>query len=274
MIMDTKGNHSVKKGSVTLYMVLLVAVIGVMSVLRNCKWSAEKPIEKNGEVVAIEYSPLLCYTYDDTLGGFSYDLLRLVARRGGVELKFQPMVTLSKSLARLKAGDYKMVIAEFPVTKENKEDFLFSDPIYLDRQVLVQKKLFDGTIAIKSSLDLANDTVWIVEGSSMQSRLKNLSHEIGDTIYVNNEPEYGSEQMFIMVAAGEIKYAVMNERIAKIMSKKYPDVDVSTGISFSQFQSWIIQKEDSVFCDSINSWLKAVKETPEYQALYNRYFPE
>lgn len=274
--MSAVQKKSVKKGSIALYAVLLLVAVVVMYMLRGyAKPQVAKIEDKKGElVVAVEYAPMFLYTYGDTLGGFSYDLLNLIAAQKGIKFNFQPMVTLSSSLDKLKAGDYRMVCAEFPVTKEHKQDYLFTTPIYLDRQVLVQMKNGEGRIAVKSQLDLANDTVWVVNGSSSELRLENLSSEIGDTIYVMTEKNYGAEQLFLRVVSGEIKQAVMNERVAQELSKKYPNVDITTGISMTQFQSWILNKNDSVFCDSINSWIDAVKHTQEYTNLYNRYFSE
>ena len=272
--MSAMERKTVKKGSIALYLALLLIAIIAMIVLRNFDKIVSTPDtpQRDSMVVAIEYSPLSLYTYSDTLGGFSYDLLRMVAQKAGINLKYQPMVTLTSSLKKLKSGEYRMVCAEFPVIKENKDDYLFTTPIYVDRQVLVQRIQPDSTIAVKSLLDLAHDTVWVVDGSSIASRLLNLSHEIGDTIYINADKEYGTEQLFLRVATGEIKQAVMNEQVAKKMATLYPNVDISTSISFTQFQSWILQREDSTFCDSINSWLEAVKLTPEYKSLYDRYF--
>ena len=274
--MSAVQKKSVKKGSIALYAVLLLVAVVVMYMLRGyAKPQVAKIEDEKGElVVAVEYAPMFLYTYGDTLGGFSYDLLNLIAAQKGIKFNFQPMVTLSSSLDKLKAGDYRMVCAEFPVTKEHKQDYLFTTPIYLDRQVLVQMKNGEGHIAVKSQLDLAKDTVWVVNGSSSELRLENLSSEIGDTIYVMTEKNYGAEQLFLRVVSGEIKQAVMNERIAQELSKKYPNVDITTGISMTQFQSWILNKNDSAFCDSINSWIDAVKHTQEYTNLYNRYFPE
>lgn len=274
--MSAVQKKSVKKGSIALYAVLLLVAVVVMYMLRGyAKPQVTKIEDKKGElVVAVEYAPMFLYTYGDTLGGFSYDLLNLIAAQKGIKFNFQPMVTLSSSLDKLKAGDYRMVCAEFPVTKEHKQDYLFTTPIYLDRQVLVQMKNGEGHIAVKSQLDLAKDTVWVVNGSSSELRLENLSSEIGDTIYVMTEKNYGAEQLFLRVVSGEIKQAVMNERIAQELSKKYPNVDITTGISMTQFQSWILNKNDSAFCDSINSWIEAVKHTKEYTNLYNRYFSE
>ena len=273
--MSPMQRKNVKKGSVVLYAILLVVAIVVMVILRGFSKQDTKCVNDNNEiVVAIEYAPMFLYTYDDTLGGFSYDLLQLVAKHGGVKLKFQPMVTLSTALDKLKEGEYKMVCAEFPVTKEHKQDFLFSNPIYLDRQVLVQRVDSVGNKNINSQLDLAHDTVWVVKGSSAELRIKNLSHEIGDTIYVKTENSYGAEQLFMRVSSGEIKQAVMNERVASELAKKTSTVDISMGISLTQFQSWVLNKEDSTFCDSVNVWIDAVKHTQEYTNLYNRYFSE
>lgn len=271
--MSPMGRKTFKKGSMVLYVLLLMAALVVMSWLRN-SIETKRVEERRKTLVALEYAPMFLYTYSDTLGGFSYDLLRLVAKQGGIDLEFQPMVTLSTSLEKLKSGEYKMVCAEFPVTKDNKQEYLFTTPIYLDRQVLVQKKTANGDIAVKSQLELANDTVWVVKGSSSELRVKNLSHEIGDTIYVKAEPEYGAEQLIMRVLSGEIRLAVVNERIAKEFAKKNQSLEIAMPISMTQFQSWIINKTDSVFCDSINSWIEAVKQTPEYKTLHSRYFPD
>lgn len=273
--MSPVQRKKVKRGSIALYALLLIVAIVMMIVLRGyVKHDEVKTDDSNDIVVAIEYAPMFLYTYDDTLGGFSYELLQLVAKQGGVQLKFQPMVTLSSSLDKLKAGDYRIVCAEFPVTKEHKQDFLFTNPIYLDRQVLVQRIDSMGNKNINSQLDLAHDTVWVVKGSSAELRIKNLSHEIGDTIYVKTENSYGAEQLFMRVSSGEIKQAVMNERVASELAKKTSTVDISMGISLTQFQSWVLNKEDSTFCDSVNVWIDAVKHTQEYTNLYNRYFSE
>ena len=128
--MSAVQKKSVKKGSIALYAVLLLVAVVVMYMLRGyAKPQVAKIEDEKGElVVAVEYAPMFLYTYGDTLGGFSYDLLNLIAAQKGIKFNFQPMVTLSSSLDKLKAGDYRMVCAEFPVTKEHKQDYLFTTP--------------------------------------------------------------------------------------------------------------------------------------------------
>ncbi len=222
--------------------------------------------------IAIEYSPLSLYTYDDTLGGFCYDFMRIIEPISGHKFKFNPIVSLENTLAGLDKGIYDMVIAQFPATKENRDKFLFSDAVYIDRQVLIQLKDSVGNISIKTQLDLAGNTVYVIKGSPMRSRLANLSHEIGDTIYIAEDVNYGTEQLFLRVATGEIQYAVINKSIAAKMAKSYPNVSYSTEISFSQFQPIILRKNDTILCDSLNQWIQTTKQSALFKSLQSRYF--
>jgi membrane-bound lytic murein transglycosylase F len=273
----------VKKGQPLVYIAILIFVIVLMVLLRHCSKVDNSVISKFGHQsggdtidVAIEYSPLSCYSYADTLGGFNYDLLRLISAYSHRPVKFHPVVTLAKSLKGLEMGSYDLLAAQFPVTAANKKRYLFTDAVFIDRQVLVQRRDGKGNVAVKSQLDLAGKTIYIVKGSPMGERIKSLSREIGDTIHIAVDDQYGPEQLFMRVATGEIKYAVINERIAQSLSPRYPKVDISTGISFSQFQSWALRKDNKALCDSINAWKRAVKTRPPYSARYNdllqRYF--
>ena len=163
--------------------------------------------------------------------------------------------------------------AQFPVTRENKAQYLFTQALYLDKQVLVQR-ITDHGVTVNSQLDLAGDTVNIVKGSPMRERIISLSREIGDTIFVVSDSVYGPEQLFLMVATGDIKYAVINETIARKMAASHPGVDISTAISFSQFQSLTLQKDNKELCDNFNKWISRVKKMPQYREIYNKYFQQ
>lgn len=262
---------------IVLYIILLISVIAIMISLKRCETSpiaglTERHSEGDTIDVAIEYSPLFLYTYNDTLGGFNYDLLRIIARQNHINLKFHPIVKLNDALQGIDKGLYDIVAASLPMTADNKEKYRFSEPVYLDKQVLVQlKDSLTGKCRINSQLDLAGDTVWVVEGSPVAKRVSNLAREIGDTIYTRFEPTYGTEQLFLLTATGEIKQAVINERIAKQMVVHYPNMDISTDISFNQFQSWIISKDKPALADSMDVWIKRAKATQSYRDLEMRY---
>ena len=270
-----------KKWQLALYLLLLVAAIVAMVMLRNCGGDeglvgAHSRIDKEsgGDTidVAIEYSPLSYYTYGDTLGGFNYEFLKLLESSCELKFKYHPIVSLQHALDELKKGHYDVLAAQFPVTRENKEHYLFTSALYLDNQVLVQRT--DEGLAIRSQLDLAGDTVNIVKGSPMRDRIISLSREIGDTIYVVQDSVYGPEQLFLMVATGDIKYAVINESIAKKLASTHPNVDVSQAISFTQFQSLTLDKGSIELCDRLNESILKVKKMPQYNALLRKYFSQ
>ncbi|MBD5284791.1 MAG: transporter substrate-binding domain-containing protein [Bacteroides sp.] len=253
----------------------LGVALTLMYTLGNCARGSSAAADGNsgGDTidVAIEYSPLSFYQYDDTLGGYNYDLLRLLARDHNLVFNYHPVTAVSKPLEKLENGDYDLLVADIPATTELKEQYTLLEPVLLDKQVLVQRKDPKGNVKIKSQLDLAGDTLWIVAGSSIEKRINNLAKEIGSDINIKHEDEYGAEQLFIMTALGEINNAVVNERVARELIDKYPNVDISTDISFTQFQSWLTSKANPALADSINKWLVDLKKTDEYQMLVEKY---
>mgnify|MGYP000674131661 CR=1 FL=1 len=88
-----------------------------------------------------------------------------------------------------------------------RENYLFTEPIVLNKQVLVQRtaEANNGQAPIRNQLDLAQKTLYIPKDSPALLRLQNLGHEIGDTIYVVEDELYSTEQLMIMVAKGDIE---------------------------------------------------------------------
>lgn len=261
-----------------LYGLLLVAALTLMLCVRTCSMPTLRVAERHpsgGDTidVAIEYGPLSLYRYDDTLGGFSYDLLRQMASERVLHLKFHPVVALGEALDGLDKGLFDIVVAAMPMTERYRERYAFTAPVYLDRQVLVQLRDSTGKAPIGSQLDMAGHEVWVMAQSPVADRLHNLASEIGDTIYVVEDPAYGSEQLFLMTATGEIPSAVVNERIARAMTADYPQVDISTAVSFNQFQSWLCRKADSLLVSRLDTIMEAQRQTESYRKLSRRYFP-
>ena len=184
-------------------------------------------------------------------------------------MKFHPIVTLAKGLEGLNDSTYDVLVAQFPMTAAGRERYLFTNPIYIDKQVLVQR----AATGVKRQFQLAGDTVWVVKGSPMKERIEGLSREMGDTIHVMTDSIHGAEQLMMRVASGEIKFAVVNRSIAHAMTTKLNGLDVSVDISLSQFQAWVLRKNNQALCDSINSWLEQIKANKLiYDPLNNRYF--
>lgn len=256
-----------KKGNAPFYMLLLAIVVIVMMMLRQCSVKTlpqrQEPIAGGDTInVAIEISPVGVTLQRDTLSGTYYDLLAEMAEAHGRPLKFHPFTQLQHALDGLDEGRYQIVVSDIPATTELKEKYLFVDPVAIDRQVLVQRRdTATGAIAIQSQFDLANRRINVPHGSPFISRLHNLAREIGDTILVTEDPDYSSEQMIMLVALGELDNVVVNQRTARHLLEKYPNLDASVGISFNQFQGWALSPRDSLLRDTLNAWLHALPPT-------------
>ena len=264
-------------GRLSLYLGLLLAAFITMWLIRTC--SIPSPFSKAGTKpsggdtldVAIDYGPMSLFTYDDTLGGYNYEMLRGMATANGLKVIFHPVTSPGSSIEGLENGLYDIVVSDIAATAEASENVVFTEPVYLDKQVLVQKKDSLGNTEVSSQLDLAGREVWVTSGSPSAMRLRNLSAEIGDTILVKEDPDYGSEQLVMMVAVGDIPLAVVNEKTALRLAGEYPGIDVSTAISFTQFQTWALRKKEMELTDSVNSMIKRYKQTDGYKDLLRRY---
>lgn len=265
-----------KKGSITVYVTGLLIVLLLMFMLRKCSTEtlSSNDNRAGGDTlnVAIELSPLGISTRLDTLSGFHYDLIRIIAARHNRPLQISAFSSPASAFASLKNGRYDMVISDIAATAKLKKELLFTEPIYLDKQVLVRKHGTTTDSVFKfTQATLAGDSVWVAEGSPFADRLRNLAHEIGDTIYVMDNHGYGAEQLGMLTALGQIKQAVMNNEQAERIKTEYPDLDISTPISFNQFQGWVLAPGSETLRDSINVWLTEFKSTREFRKLLEKY---
>ena len=251
---------------------LMLIAVGLIVSVRECS----TPMPSNGYEyvrgrgdtinVAIDYSPMSLYRFGDSLAGFNYEMKKDMAAMYGDNVKFYPIASVNEALDELKAGKYDVVISDLPVTASRRESFRFTEPVYLDKQVLISR---DTTV--KSRLDLGGKEIWSLEGSPAAERLHNLAREIGDTIIMRHDSIRSAEQLFMLTAMGKIPFAVINSAKAIHLAKDYPDVDVTTPVSFTQFQSWVVNKDNRALADTLDSQIRRFKQTPQYKDLIDRY---
>ncbi len=120
--------------------------------------------------------------------------------------------------------------------------------------------------------ELAKKTLYVPANSPAILRIRNLSHEIGDTIYIKEDLLYGAEQLAMMVASGEIEYAVCDEGVAAKIARSIPEIDYATLIGFTHLEAWAVSEKSPVLLDSLNVWIEQVKKTREYEKIYERYY--
>lgn len=248
---------------IVVYGLLLIIVIVAMFGLRHIA-KGNNSHNGNGERedtihAAIVYGPesyrvLMSEDGNDSITGINYHLLSGLEKALGIKVIMHPVIDREAAMAKVASGEYD-IFASLPADNYLKQDFLTSKDIYLDRMVLLQKRNENGTLPIRSALDLDGDTIHIEKGSAAKRRLENLQKEIGGTITIVEEPELSEEYLAIKVAKSAWKFSVVNEKIAKKMKEQYPDLDYSTPVSFTQFQVWIMPQGRDSLLKLVNEYL-------------------
>lgn len=265
-----------------LYFFLLGLAVSAMVGLWKIKKEAKpllprdyKEIKEKGVLRLItEYNQSGYYIAGDTIEGFQYELGQAIARLSGMEVQTHLEMSLAESFKALDGQICDIIARNIPITSEIKENYLFTQPMVLNKQVLVQRRAEanEGIEPIRNQLDLAHKTLYIPKNSPALIRLQNLEHEIGDSIFVIEEELYSSEQLAIMVAKGDIDYAVCDQQIALLSSRQLPEIDIATDISFTQLQSWAVRKDSPVLRDSLDSWLEQIRRDGTFDRIYKRYY--
>lgn len=259
--------------------VLIGAVVGVVALMwlttkcTNTEHSAfgnGRPQKSGGDTldVVIEISPLLYSLANDTVSGLDYELMTELSH-GWRPVKFHPMVDLDYGLRGLQDGTFDVLISSLPSTSGLKDSLLLTDRVYLDHEVIVQRR--DDPKFAHTADALAGDTVWIAEGSPFAERLRNLADEIGDTIIVQSKPGWSAEYLVMLVAAGQVPRAVVNKGVASRMLDAHPNLDASTSVSLTQFQTWALAPGQTALRDSLNARLNTLQAKPVYNRILNLY---
>lgn len=232
-------------------------------------------IALSGTVRAVtEYNSISYYVDSGKIKGFDYELMLAFAHEKGLEAEITPDMSFANRMQNTIKGKYDILASGTVVNSSSKDSLLFTHPIHLSKQVLVQRaeRSDSDSVYIDNQLQLAGKTLYVVKDSPSLLRLHNLMNEIADTIYVVQVDRYGPEQLVAMVANGDIDYAVCDESIVQASVQDFPNLDIKTDISFTQFYSWGVNKSAPVLLDTLNAWLDRYVQTKEYKELCKRYF--
>lgn len=295
-------NNSILKSITSSRFVLIFFFTIVFLSFSNCskatgkkklqKEAAKKYINLNYDLTQIKeagvlriittYSPTGYFLYKGETMGFEYELFNRLADYIGVNLEVVLAKNVDSVIPMLNRGDGDIIALGYTITSKRKEDVSFTDPYLITYQSLVQRKPENWrkmTVDnIKKQLatdivDLIHDTVSVREKSSYFERVKELSSELGDTVYIDILPgDMVDEEIIKHVSEGKIKYTVIDNNKAKIHQSYFPNIDINTPVSLSQRIAWAVRKDSQELLDTINFGLKQIKRSPDYNVIYKKYF--
>lgn len=267
--------------------IAILAAVAVVSIIKHTKadYSVRDydDIEKEGVInVIVEENKMSYYTIQcdtlvecDSLEGLQVKMVEEFAHKHTLNVKFISERNLDKAMDMLLSNQVDLLAWHLPVYNEMKETVSYTIPVFTSRQKLVQRRrkpgVVDSTLFIDNQLDLAGKHIYVAPGSIFKHRLHNLEKEIGDTIYLHEIPDSNDDMLCRMVSDTVIDYFVCDEFVARVLQKDYPNVDMTTAISFTQNYSWGVRPESPALLDSLNSWLAVYLESKAYNKIYRKY---
>ncbi len=267
-----------------IYLVLLIiAIVAMVWIWSGLNSGANKSavsrdlmeiLESNELNVVTDYNSIGYFVQGDTVRGFQLEMMKALEKEWGIRVNLFLENNLEDNLKGLLEQRYDLVARSIPVNTELKERIAFTIPITFNKEVLVQRsaEYNDSIQPIRRHLDLAKKTIHVAKDSPAILRINNLSHEIGDTIFILEDPIYEAEQLVMMVAAGDIDFTVCDVKVAYRLRNVLSEIDIETDISFTQLEAWAVRYDSPVLLDSLNSWLTRFKTTKEFGELEKRYY--
>jgi len=242
----------------------------------------DKIIERDTLIAIIDNSSTSFFIYKGQPMGFEYELLKLLSKELGVNLRLIQTTSIEGAFRMLNKGEGDIIAYNLTVTTERKKIVKFTKSQYTTRQVLVQRKPenwrsmklheIDAQL-IRNQVDLIGKEVYVRNSSSYLHRLEHLSEEIGGEILIIEESEDADTEALIRrVASGDIDYTIADEDVALINTAYYPNLDVETPVSFPQRIAWAIRKNANELESRIDNWLTELQREPTYNVIYKKYF--
>lgn len=239
-------------------------------------------IEKGKLVVLAENSSTSYFIYRGEKMGFEYEILREFTKELGIDLEVITVPNLDNLIPMLNNKEGDIISCNYTITRERTKLINFSLPYIQSPQVLVQRKPegwqkmeYDEMkkTMISEPVDLRQKHISVWENSSYFQRLIHLQEEIGDSIHVDPvNGMIGTEELIEQVAQGIIDYTITEENIAKVNSRFYNNIDISTEISVKQNIAFGLRKESSLLKAKLDKWLEGFLTSKTYKHIYRKYY--
>lgn len=255
--------------------VLVVALVMAVYIFnsKNKQRDLAEIIQSGRLTVVTENSEFGFTNTTDSIYGFQFEIVKAFANSMGLELEVIEHKDLSKMSDDVLNGNADVIAGFIPVTKENKSEFLISAPILTSRLMLVQRK--DTTSAanlrVKASAT-GGDTISVIKNSPFISRIKHLSDELGQEIYIAEVNAGNMDEMLTLLEDKKFNLTVCPEILVPALQEKYPTVDFSESIGFNQEYAWMIHPEARELHQKLNDFLTEFVGSSAYWTLYRKYF--
>lgn len=238
-------------------------------------------LKKNKLTILAENSATSYFIYRGHKMGLEYEILNEFAKEIGVKLEIKVVKDLDDIITKLNNGEGDLIACNYTITNDRRTLIDFSTPIMRTSQVLIQRKpenwrdtrksIWEKEL-IRDPAQLSRKTVHVWRNSSYYDRLINLQNELGDTIILI--PLSGNvipEDAIDMVSKGFIDYTVVDENVAMINQRYYPNVDTELEISVKQRIAFGVRKQSPLLRKRLDAWLEDFMKTSTFNYIKHKY---
>ncbi len=216
----------------------------------------------------VPYAPFEDFdeTAESGFTGFDVDLVAAIAK--GLDLE---LVIRDSDFEALQSGlllngkQCDLGASAMTITDERKENLLFTDGYYTSQQSLLVPT--DSDIA--SIADLAGKKVGVQQGTT------------GETYTKQNAPDakriqYGDDgKLYLALKAGQIA-AILQDLPVNLEHQRDPNepgrFKVVETYDTSELYGFAARKDNSALIEAVNEQLQALRDSGEYQTIFDKYF--
>jgi putative glutamine transport system substrate-binding protein len=228
-------------------------------------------IKKRGKlVVGVKYDTFLFGFKNPTSGqveGFDVDMAKAIAKKiFGDESKLELKEVTSKTrIPMLQNGEIDAIVATMTITDERKQQVDFTDVYFKAGQSLLVKK---GS-PIKSIADIKKGVK--VLGAKGSTSVKNIREKAPEATVLEFD---NYQDAFAALKAGQGDALTTDNAILYGMAKQDPNYAVVGGTFTDEPYGIAVKKGNTGLVNLINDLLKSMKQSGEYDKMYEKWIGE
>ena len=228
----------------------------LMLVLSTLSFAAKKLyVGTNAEFKPYEYLE------NNKMVGFDIELMELLGKELGYEIKWQDM-SFDGLLPALQMKKIDAVIAGMSATPERKKAVAFSKPYFKAKQVVITKGVDKS---LKSFKDLAGKKVGVMlgfTGDTVVSEIKGVKVERFNASYA----------AIMALSQNKVDAVVLDSEPAKKYTANNKQFVIASIPAEEEDYAIAVRKNDKELLDKINAALDKIKANGEYDKLLKKYF--
>ncbi|GAB6987985.1 transporter substrate-binding domain-containing protein [Paenibacillus pini] len=231
---------------------------------------SEKSIKDMDKIVVGIGSDAFPFGYVDTADkktkGFDLDIAAAIVKDIlGADDKIEYKDVNGKTrIPMLKNGDIDIIVKTMTITEDRKKEVDFSDPYFSAGQSLLVPK---GS-AIKGIDDLKGKKVIAVKGTRDGKTIEEKSPDAIVSEYEN------LGEAFTALTTGKGDVLTTDNAILMGLALENPGYELVGGVIDDQPWGIAVRKGDKEMLDAVNASLKKLKETGEYDKIYEKWLKQ